>query len=189
VAAVAAGAEIVAVTPAALRRLASTQTPQGPVAVMAVPDSALGAGSSVLVGWGVSDPGNVGTMIRIAAAFGWDYAAGPGSADPWSPKVLRSGAGAHFRTRVGRAGDLTDLGGRTTVATVVAGGAPPQAVAAVLPAAVLVGDEAAGLPAEVVDAAALRVTVPMPGGTESLNAAVAAAIVTYEAAVRGQSGG
>ena len=179
-----AGCELLTVTPEVLGKIATTETPQSPVAIVPIPDGALPATGSVLVAWGVSDPGNAGTLIRTAAAFGLAYAAGPDTADTWSPKVLRAAAGAHFRAPIASIGSLDDLAGRTLVATVVSGGAAPRD----LPEgdlAVLVGDEAAGLPDDVTAAAGLAVTIPMPGGTESLNAAVAGAIVAYEIGLRG----
>ena len=119
-----AGAEAVPVTGIVLERLATTTTPQSPVAVIAIPDTALPPDGDVLVAWGVGDPGNVGTLIRTAAAFGLAFGAGPGTADMWSPKVLRAGSGSHFRIPVARVGDLSDLAGRLVVATVAMGGAP-----------------------------------------------------------------
>jgi TrmH family RNA methyltransferase len=181
------GADALVVTPEVLAKVSTTQTPQSPVAVVAVPDAPLPGSGDVLVAWGVGDPGNVGTLIRAAAAFGLSFAAGPGCADPWSAKVLRSAAGGHFRAPVREITELRDLGDSTVVATVPSGGEPPSQ----LPdgrLAILVGDEAAGLPGEVVAQAAMHVTIPMPGGTESLNAAVAGAIVAYEASRRGGVG-
>jgi TrmH family RNA methyltransferase len=165
-----------------LARVAGTKSPRGPVALIEIPGGgSLGDGPGVLVSWGVGDPGNVGTMIRLAAAFGWVFAYTEGTADPWAPKVLRAGAGAQFRSRPIPISGLEDLtgAGYTPVATVVEGGDPPDRLG---PGryAVLVGEEAAGLPADVADQAATKVTILMPGGTESLNAAVAAAIVMYE---------
>jgi TrmH family RNA methyltransferase len=179
-----AGCELLTVTPEVLGRIATTETPQSPVAIIEIPDDGLPPVGSVLVAWGISDPGNAGTLIRTAAAFGLSYAAGPDTADTWSPKVLRAGAGAHFRAPVAAVASLDDLADRTLVATVVSGGVSPRS----LPAgdlAVMVGDEAAGLPDAVLTAADVAVTIPMPGGIESLNAAVAGAIVAYEIGLRG----
>ncbi len=166
---------------AALRRLAGTETPRGPVAVIEVPTPPAPVGPGMIVSWGVGDPGNVGTMIRTAAAFGWDFGYTPGTADPWSPKVLRSGAGGHFRLTVAAVASLDDLGlwGLSSAASVVTGGVDPTELQ---PAryALLVGGEATGLPTEVIGSASVKVTIPMPGGVESLNAAVAAAILTYQ---------
>lgn len=170
-------AEVLRVGAAVLARISGTETPQGVVAVVAVPEAEVPPDGGLLVAWGVSDPGNVGTLIRSAAAFRLGFAAGPGCADPWGPKVVRAGAGAHFRTPIVRVADLGGLGARTIVAAVARGGDPPASLRGAGAAAVLVGDEAAGLPAEVEAAADRRITIPMPGGTESLNAAVAGSIV------------
>lgn len=172
------------VTRPVLAKVAGTEHPRGPVAVIAIPAPApLRTDRSMLVLWGVADPGNVGTIIRSAAAFGLGVAIGPDTADPWSPKVLRSGAGAHFRTSIGRVESPSDLAGHRLLATVADGGMAPSEVEDG-PWAVLVGSEAHGLPAELVDRAVATVSIPMPGGTESLNAAVAASILAYELGVR-----
>ena len=112
-----------------LRRLATTEHPQSPVAVMVIPAGCAASAGHLLVAWGVGDPGNVGTLIRCAAAFGLGFAAGPGTADPWAPKVLRAAAGGHFRAGVARVEALEALraGGRRLVATVARGGLPPAA--------------------------------------------------------------
>jgi TrmH family RNA methyltransferase len=174
--------ELVVVGEEALRRLSSTQTPQSPVAVMQIPERPLDPGRSVLVAWQIADPGNLGTMIRTAAAFGLDVGVMAGSVDPWSPKVLRAASGGHFQTGIGSIEDLGALQA-IKVATVLKGGSSPRS----LPAgrlALLIGSEAHGLPDEVVDIADVRVTIPMAGPTESLNAAAAAAILAYEVSVR-----
>jgi TrmH family RNA methyltransferase len=174
--------ELVVVGEEALRRLSSTQTPQSPVAVMQIPERPLDPSRSVLVAWQIADPGNLGTMIRTAAAFGLDVGVMAGSVDPWSPKVLRAASGGHFQTGIGSIEDLGALQA-IKVATVLKGGSSPRS----LPAgrlALLIGSEAHGLPDEVVDIADVRVTIPMAGVTESLNAAAAAAILAYEVSVR-----
>ncbi len=162
-----------------LAKLSTTATPQSPVAVVAVPGGAVAPGGRVVVPWGLSDPGNLGTLVRIAAAFGYGLLVGPGCADLWSPKVLRSAAGAHFMTALGSVASLLEVrsGGRTLVATVARGGVAPGALPEA--AAVLIGSESHGLGPELIAEADIRVTVPMRTGVESLNAAVAAAIVLY----------
>ena len=167
----------------ALGRLAGTETPRGPIAVIGIPEDSLPAGRNVLVSVGVSDPGNVGTLLRTAASFDWSYAYTVGSADPWAPKSLRAGAGGQFHTAVMRIDDLGALETWKTVATVVDGGVGPDQIDGE-PLAVLVGEESSGLPDEVVAMAAWRVTIPMSGSTESLNASVAAGIVVYELSKR-----
>jgi TrmH family RNA methyltransferase len=174
--------ELVVVGEEALRRLSSTQTPQSPVAVMQIPDRPLDPSRTVLVAWQIADPGNLGTMIRTAAAFGLDVGVMAGSVDPWSPKVLRAASGGHFHTGIGSIEDLGALQA-VKVATVLNGGSSPRS----LPAgrlALLIGSEAHGLPDEVVESADVRVTIPMAGPTESLNAAAAAAILAYEVSIR-----
>lgn len=175
-------AELLVVGEEALGRLSSTQNPQSPVAVLMIPMPSLDTSRSVLVAWQISDPGNLGTMIRTAAAFGLDVAVTGGSADPWSPKVLRSATGGHFQTAVVEIENLDGLEA-IKVATVMAGGRSPRS----LPAgrlALLIGSEAHGLPEEALALADLRVTIPMSGRTESLNAAAAAAILAYEVSLR-----
>jgi TrmH family RNA methyltransferase len=175
------GFELTLVEQAALGRVTGTATPRGPAAVIAVPAPTPPTGRDMIVAWGLSDPGNVGTLIRTAAAFGWDFGYTEGTADPWAPKVLRAGAGGHFRLAVSYVGSVADLdeAGLTTLASVVAGGVDPSVLAQGA-YAVLVGEEAPGLPPDVVDAATHKVTIPMPGGMESLNAAMAAGMLIYE---------
>lgn len=173
----------------AMERLAGTKNPQGPVAVIETPTEWLDRDSHLLVSVGVSDPGNVGTMIRTAAAFGWGFAYMEGTADPWSPKTIRAGAGGQFQTAVSRIGSLAELAEWCIVATVVRGGESFDTVVD-RPVALLIGEEANGLEQWAVEAAARAVTITTPGPTESLNAAVAAAIAIHELSKRsGQSAG
>ncbi len=178
------GADAVIVSPSVMAKIAGTQHPRGPVAVMAIPPEAPAFDRSLLVSWGVGDPGNVGTLIRSAAAFGLGFLSGPGTADPWSPKVLRAGAGAHFRTSIERPTVLSVASlqerGYLVVAAVVSGGDAPERIAGIPLCAILVGDEGAGLPPEVVAQADVLISIPMPGLTESLNAAVSGSLLAYE---------
>jgi TrmH family RNA methyltransferase len=182
-----AGLDLLWVDETAMGRLAGTETPRGPVAVVEILDERIDQHRDLLVSWEVSDPGNVGSLVRIAWGFDWGYAYTESSADPWSPKALRSGAGGQFRVPVARIGGLEDLESWTIMATVVAGGdeptRPPEG-----PVAVLVGEESAGLPEGVAADADLRVTIPLPGLAESLNAAVAAGIVVHQLTKPGEVG-
>jgi TrmH family RNA methyltransferase len=175
------GLEWVPVTDQALQRLSGTMSPRGPIAVIPIPPApTLAPERNVLVAWGVGDPGNLGTMLRTASSFGWDFAFSPGSADPWGPKALRAGAGAHFRTGVVPVTDLTTLqdAGLITIAAVLEGGVDPGTLE---PSrfAVLIGEEAHGLPDDLVLGCDARATIPTTGGVESLNASAAAAILVY----------
>ncbi len=129
---------------------------------------------------GVADPGNVGTVLRSAQAFGAGCVAlGPGCADPFSPKAVRASMGAVFEVALARVDAVADLPG-TTIA--LAGGAG-VALAALdrdpdAEVTLLVGAERDGLPAEVVAAADLVAHIPI--ATHSLNAAMAATVALYE---------
>jgi TrmH family RNA methyltransferase len=135
----------------------------------------------------VQDPGNVGSIVRTAAAAGVEQVLlSKKCAFAWSPKVLRAGQGAHFLTRVVEDVDLVawsarfrDAGG-AVAALVVDGGV--SLYDAKLPPwlALAVGNEGGGLSAAMVNAANLRVTIPMAVGNESLNAAAATAVALFE---------
>lgn len=182
------GSGIVPVDQRALDRLAGTKSPRGPVAVVKIPTEWLDRDRSLLVSVGVSNPGNVGTMIRTAAAFGWGFAYTEGSTDPWSPKTIRAGAGGQFQTPVARVGSVSELGEWETIAAVARGGEPPESMP-VGHVALLIGEEAHGLPEGVIGAAHHRMTIPTPGPTESLNAAVAAGIGVYLLSDRSEQSG
>ncbi|HEU4894668.1 MAG TPA: RNA methyltransferase [Acidimicrobiia bacterium] len=173
------GDDVIAVDQRAMERLAGTKSPRGPVAVVEIPTEWLDRERNLLVSVGVSDPGNLGTMVRTAAAFDWGFAYMPGSADPWAPKTIRAGAGGQFQTAVSRIGSLGELTGFSTVATTPREGGDFADIEE-RPVAVLIGEEASGLGEGVIEGAAHRLTIPTPGPTESLNAAVAAAIAVYE---------
>jgi TrmH family RNA methyltransferase len=160
-----------------LRAAADAANPQSPLGVFARPASPGLTGDHVVVLVDISDPGNVGTIVRTAAALGWDVAVAGHTADPWSPKALRSGSGAHFSTNIVEVGSVESAFDRdryVVVATVVSGGVStiedPRSVA------LLIGNESHGLSDHDRSFADIELTIPMPGGTESLNAAVAAAL-------------
>jgi RNA methyltransferase, TrmH family len=132
----------------------------------------------------VQDPGNVGSILRSAAAAGVAQVfLSPQCAFAWSPKVLRAGQGAHFHLEIYEDVDLAAWArgyrGRT-IATVAAGAAALYAADLNGPVALAVGNEGAGLSTALRRAASLAVTIPMPGRFESLNAAAAAAICLFE---------
>jgi TrmH family RNA methyltransferase len=143
---------------------------------------------------GLQDPGNVGTILRSAEAFGATGAiAMRGTADPWSPKALRASAGSALRLPLlrGMAAPvvlaqlrISKVSIVTAMAKSVPGTENRPALEEALrgPVAIFVGSEGAGLPAEVERAADARISILMSETVESLNAGVAAAIVLYEAA-------
>ena len=130
------------------------------------------------------DPGNVGAILRSAAAAGVGQVfLSPHCAFAWSPKVLRAGQGAHFHLEIFEDVDLVawvrDYRG-TLVAAVTSGGESLFTADLAGPVAVAIGNEGAGLSESLRAAAQGRVSIPMPGGFESLNAAAAAAICLFE---------
>jgi TrmH family RNA methyltransferase len=174
------GSEVIETSRTVLETIATTIEPQDPVAVINVPEPGRLEPDRVVVLVEIADPGNLGTLIRSAAALGWQVAL-LGGADPWSPKVIRSAAGAHFLRIPARIEDLSEIAalGLTTVATIVAGGQKPNDVQTKSPIALLIGGESHGLAAEMVDRCDQAMTIPMSADSESLNAAVAGAIAMY----------
>jgi RNA methyltransferase, TrmH family len=127
--------------------------------------------------WRVSDPGNIGTLIRSADALGPAFVAlSDGSADPTGPKALRASMGALFRVPVVAYGDAP---GRR-VALVAHGGSPLKDVDLSGPTTFVLGPERGGLPEEVLATCDERVTIPLAGQAESLNVGTAGAIALYE---------
>jgi TrmH family RNA methyltransferase len=148
---------------------------------------AAAAGPLCVALWGVGDPGNVGTILRSALAFGASSVAlGPGCADPFGPKAVRASMGAIFQVPVARVGTLEQLPGER-VALVAHEGSPlAEAGTAASQRTLLVGAERAGLPADVV--AACDRVAHIPIAAESLNAAMAATVALYELTRGGGSG-
>ena len=141
----------------------------------------------ILVLAGLQDPGNVGTLLRSAEAFG---ATGifllPGTASPWNPKALRASAGSAFRVPTIAANETDALQllaehNIPALAAVAHAGTPLEDAPFAGPCALLIGNEGAGLSDSLLAAAAHRITIPMPGKVESLNAAIAGSLLLYEA--------
>ena len=135
----------------------------------------------------VQDPGNVGSILRSAAAAGVTLALlSKHCAFAWSPKVLRAAMGAHFHLDIAEDVDLPawarryTAGGRRTDRDGRAGRGPLFDAPIRRRVAVALGNEGAGLSPALAAAATLRATIPMPGGMESLNAAAAAAVCLFE---------
>ncbi len=123
--------------------------------------------------WQVSDPGNVGTLLRAADAFGACVSLSAGCADPVGPRAVRASAGAIFRVPLVAWDDLPPR----RVALAAHGGRPLAEVELEPPLALLLGSEREGLPEELASETA---TIPLTGGAESLNVAMAGAIALYE---------
>lgn len=168
------------------RDVIGVSSPAGIAMVFRPPASSHAAspGDSMLLD-GIQDPGNVGTLMRTAAAAGVrNIHLGRGCAAAWSLKVLRAGQGAHFSLNIVEQADLLAVAREVDafpVATVVCGGAAPHELDLTGPVAWLFGSEGAGLDPQLASAARARVTIPMESGSESLNVAAAAAICLFEA--------
>jgi TrmH family RNA methyltransferase len=186
-------AEVVVLSADVFASAVHTASPQGIAAMVSIPDLrlALAEGSPVLILEAVRDPGNMGTLLRSAEAFGAPFVLTIGEcANPWGPKVVRASAGSVFRIPVLQP-DLDDvrefLGDvfkdpRWKLYAAVAAGKASRSVLDVNfseHAAIMIGNEGAGLSAEAV--AMADVLVKIPCAVESLNAAVAGSTLLYEA--------
>ena len=187
-----AGVDVWDVSPEAMRSLSTTVTPQGVVAVASIPTISLDdltAADPALVLADVRDPGNAGTLLRSAVGAGAAAVVFAGnSVDPLHPKVVRASAGAVFSTQVVRTTSIENCASKLRALGVELVAALPTASLTAdradltRPVAVVVGNEAWGLPDEVMAVVDTTVAIPMPGPLESLNVAVAGSILLYEIA-------
>lgn len=181
------GIEIEIVSPQVMRSISDTETPQGILVVLHRQELVYSTTLDfVFIPDGVRDPGNLGSMLRTAAAAGVQLVfLPPGTVDAYSPKVVRSAMGAHFRLPMLEAGwqeiksrlDRHRLEGYLAAAE---GGMRYDQADLRHPLALIIGGEASGASPEADGLARHRVHIPMPGGGESLNAATAAAILFFE---------
>lgn len=144
-------------------------------------------GSLVLVLDGVRDPGNLGTILRAVEATGLVRVVAPiDCVDPYGPKVVRAGMGAHFHLDVLAEATWSDaaslVAGRPVWLATMRGGVAYDRVDWRRDSALIIGGEAAGASAEADAMATGRVSIPMAGRAESLNAAMAASVLVFEAA-------
>jgi len=188
-------AEMVLLTTDVFASAVETRSPQGIAALIAPPEYKFGdivdrvAAPLILIAAGLQDPGNLGTLIRSAEAFG---ASGvittPGTVNAWNQKAVRASAGSIFRMPVVIATreEIAELQVQRGIRLLAAVGAAKEGVLAAQdvdlrqPIGILIGNEGAGLTAEWMEIASERVTIPCPGPVESLNAAVAGSLLLYE---------
>jgi TrmH family RNA methyltransferase len=184
------GIEMHEVTSAEFASAAETESPQGVIAIAEVPDRSFSSIGSdwtgiILVLDGVQDPGNVGTIVRTAAALGAIATILlPGTVDLWNAKVVRSGMGAHFRHLAFPStwSELDAFRQRSDLRLFVAdaSGEPVSTVAPARRMALVVGNEGAGPSSEARSRADATIALPIAPDIESLNVAVAAGILLYE---------
>lgn len=187
--------EILSVPGKLLDAALATESPQPIAALIEQPEwswaHVLGERRSaalVVVLAGIQDPGNLGTILRSAEAFGATGVVSlPGTASAWNPKAVRASAGSVFRVPV-LAASVDECfkklheGGLQVFATAVRGAKAANAANLGGALAILIGNEGNGVPEEIAALADGAITIPCPGPVESLNAAVAASVLLYEAA-------
>jgi len=190
------GTEVLLMPRPLLDSALATETPQPMAALVEPPDWTWahvfgGHGSRaglVVILAGLQDPGNVGAILRSAEAFGATGVVSlPGTVSAWNPKAVRASAGSVFRLPLVRAsaGDcferLREAEMRTWT-TAVRAAEPADLIDLAAPVALILGNESNGVPPELAAMADGAITIPCPGPVESLNAAVAAGVLLYEAA-------
>ena len=161
---------------ALLAQLSTLPHPARAIGVYRRADLPRGERETTLALWRVADPGNVGTLVRAADAFGAAIALSPGCADPVGAKALRASVGAIFRVPLLE----WDAAPGTRVALVAHGGTPLAELDLDGPVTFLLGAEREGLPNDLVAQSHKVASIPLPGAAESLNVAVAGAIALYE---------
>jgi TrmH family RNA methyltransferase len=187
------GVEVMRLTEEVFGSVVETQSPQGVAALLVPPvwviDDVIGTASLILIAVGLQDPGNLGTLVRSAEAFGaTGVLTTSGTVSAWNQKALRASVGSVFRVPV-VAVDASDIeqmkrGGLRLIAAVGSDGADVIAAREMDfmgACAVMIGNEGAGLGAEWMEMSDARVTIPCLGAVESLNAAVAGSLLLYEA--------
>jgi TrmH family RNA methyltransferase len=160
--------------------VAALAHPPRAVAVFRRDDLPRGVRPVTLALWRVGDPGNVGTVLRAADAFGAGVALSEGCADPTGPKAVRASMGSLFRVPL--SGFDEPPGKRVALAP--SGGIPLPELQLDGDVVLVLGAEREGLPADVLERCEQRVSIPQPGGGDSLNVAMAGSIALYELARR-----
>ena len=188
------GARIFDLAPGVLERVADTVTPQPVLAVVGMPDATLDelvGATFVVVCVDVRDPGNAGAVIRVAHAAGADaVVCTEGTVDPFNPKTVRASAGSVLHIPIVVDGDAETVldalkgHGLRCLAAVSRGGTLYSDVDVASPFALVLGNEASGLPSHLAQRLDATVTIPMGGGAESLNVSTAAVVLCFDAARR-----
>ncbi|HSW77107.1 MAG TPA: RNA methyltransferase [Candidatus Saccharimonadales bacterium] len=172
---------IVIVNDAIMKKISTTITPSGIVAVFQMPENTSTATDNAIVLYNIADPGNVGTLIRTAAAMDISTVYLIEGVDPYNPKVIQATAGTIAYVTIVETdwSEFQKLNQNlTTCALIVQDGKTPQ-VLDLKKYILIIGNESQGLPQDVIDDCNEKLTIPMSGKTESLNAAVAGSIAMY----------
>ena len=181
--------EVIRLSNGVLQSCVDAQTTQGIAALLVPPtasvESMLLGTPLLLIAVGLQDPGNLGTLIRSAEAFGaTGILTTPGTVNPWGNKCIRASAGSIFRVPIAPATpavmERLEQSGVQLLAALKDDATPIHQATLTGPIAFLIGNEGAGLPPDWLRMADSRVTIPCPGWVESLNAAVAGSLLLYE---------
>jgi TrmH family RNA methyltransferase len=185
------GAEVSSVSPAVMAAVSPVRSSSAIVAIAERPPASdermFSSASLVVVACDIQDPGNLGAIVRVTeAAGGTGVIAAGGTADPFGPKALRGSMGSALRLPIAAADPAEALArvrqhGCRVLAAVPRGGRSVFDLDLKRSVAILIGGEGPGLPQPLIDAADDRFSIPMQAPVESLNAAVTAALVLYEA--------
>ncbi|MBN1549386.1 RNA methyltransferase [Candidatus Babeliales bacterium] len=174
--------KIILVSDHVMEKISSATTPSGLLATFVIPPHPKpDVLSSGLILANISDPGNMGTLIRTSVALNRSSIVLIGGVDPYNPKVVQASAGTITSLRIFRWSwhdVLTHKGSLQLAATVISGGAEPKVINAD-EALLVIGSEAHGLTSEIKESSDVHITLPMPGPAESLNAAIAGSIIAY----------
>lgn len=177
--------ETIEVSAQIMRACTDTEHPQSLLAVLPFPQLTPAANTLLLICDRLADPGNLGTLLRTAAAARVDSVIlAPGSVDPYNPKVVRSSMGAHFRVPIEALewGQIRErVAGLKVWLAEARSGTQYDQVDWTEPSALIIGSEAEGPSDEARALADESVFIPMPGGADSLNAAVAGSVILFEA--------
>ena len=180
------GRDVTVLANVLMRDLGLVDTPSGLLALVSTPkvNATVHYQKEAILLDGIQDPGNVGTLLRTAAAAGVKQALlSPGCASAWSPKVLRAGQGAHFSLAIYEEADLPGFMSAysgVTAVTCLDGATSLYEARWHGPVAWVFGAEGQGVSPELIAAARFKIKIPMPGAVESLNVAAAAAICLFE---------
>ena len=176
----------VLVSSAVMKKISAVETPEGIVAEFSMPSSPVfNSNDNILVLDKINDPGNLGTLLRTALAFGWDSIfITENTVDPYNDKVLRAARGAHFRLSI-EVGSIEKLLGlieekKWSCFVADTSGKPVNTISQKRGTALILSSESHGPSEEELPKSHQKITIPMFGEMESLNVAVAGAILMYE---------
>ena len=172
---------IVIVTDAVIDKISTTMTPSGVVAVFEMPENKAISSNNAIALCNIQDPGNLGTLIRTAAAMKIETVYLIEGVDPFNPKVIQATAGTIAMVNIVQVKwpEFQEMcNNNKTCALVVHDGKSPESID-LKNSILIIGNESHGLPENIINACNEKMTIPMPGNTESLNAAVAGSIAMY----------